>query len=68
MDGRIFRQHCDALVEEQTDATLEAKFREMAENAMPRASVDALIDAIWTVDRAENLEKLAQMMIFAPRG
>ncbi len=67
-DGRVFRKHCEALVDEQSDAVLEAKFREMAEEAMQRAAVDALIDAIWTVDRAPNLDNLAKMMTFAPRG
>jgi len=68
MDGRVLRRQCEALVEEQSDAALEAKFREMAEKAMPRASVDALVDAIWTIERAEHLEDLAQLMTFAPRG
>jgi 2-methylcitrate dehydratase len=66
-DGRVFSRQCDALTRELSDAELEAKFRDMAEGAMPRSQVEGLIEAIWNVDRAPTLERLASLMIF-PNG
>jgi 2-methylcitrate dehydratase PrpD len=44
-----------------TDAQLEAKLREHAAITAPAAAVDRLIDAVWTLDRADDAAAVARL-------
>ena len=50
-------------VTELTDEELETKFREMVERRFSKEETDRLIDAIWNVDKLENISELIQMTV-----
>jgi len=69
-DGRKLQKRVDALYgydgERMTDADLEKKFRDMAVRHMSESQIRRLFDAIWTVDRADNLTSLMRLTTFEP--
>ena len=49
-----------------TDIELEAKLRALAAYGWPAAAVDALIDAIWSIERTNDVGEI--MRLAAPRA
>ncbi|MFC2067189.1 MmgE/PrpD family protein [Chloroflexota bacterium] len=47
-----------------TDKELEYKFREMAAKRMSQQQVEKIIDAVWNVEKLDNMSKLAALMVF----
>lgn len=45
-----------------SDAALETKFRALASEALPPASVEALLAAVWRLDEAPNLDDLSHLI------
>lgn len=68
-DGRTFERRVDKLRgydgERLTDADLEAKFRDTTKRTIDEARMARIAEAVWTLDRAENLDGLAKLMAFA---
>jgi len=67
-DGRKLKKRVDTLYGydggRMTDEDLEKKFREMAIKHMSEAKIQKLFDAIWTVDRADDLTSLMKLTTF----
>ena len=67
-DGRVFEK----VLEEPyghssnpiSDAALEEKFREMADEHFKSSEVDRLVDAIWSADQMDDIGDLARMLVF----
>jgi 2-methylcitrate dehydratase len=53
------------LSQPKTDAEIEDKFRALAEGVLGAKRVDAVIDAIWQLDRAEDVSQIPPMLVFA---
>jgi 2-methylcitrate dehydratase PrpD len=64
-DGRTLTvevtQALGGLGRPMTDAQLEAKLREHAAITAPAAAVDRLIDAVWSLDRADDAAAVARL-------
>jgi 2-methylcitrate dehydratase PrpD len=64
-DGRTLTveitQALGSLGRPMSDAQLEAKLREHAASAATAAAVDRLIDAVWTLDRADDAAAAARL-------
>ena len=62
-DGRTIRKHVDhpvgSLERPLSDGQLEEKLRALSEGVLTDAQVNALIAAVWSLDRAENAGVLA---------
>jgi 2-methylcitrate dehydratase len=67
-DGRKFQKHIvvphgrgdDPL----TDGELEDKFREMAARYMDEEQIQKIFDAVWNVERLDDMDKLMRLMVF----
>lgn len=46
-----------------TDAALEAKFRSLAVEAVPEAQAEELLAAVWELDAAPDVRKVARLMM-----
>ena len=54
-------EHCrGAAARPMTDAELEQKFRDQAAGAIPEASMDALLEACWTLSRQHDVGDIAR--------
>lgn len=51
-----------------TDAALEAKFRSLAVEAVPEAQAEDLLAAVWELDAAPDIRKVAQLMMAGSIG
>ncbi len=47
-----------------TDKELEDKFKDMAVKRMGKAQARKVIDAVWNVEKLDNMSKLAALMVF----
>jgi 2-methylcitrate dehydratase len=64
-DGRKFQKRCDALIDHLSDAEVEAKFRDTTQKYLSASQIQHAFDVIWAIDKAENLDELAKVMVFA---
>lgn len=46
-----------------TDKDLEDKLRDAAADALPGADVEALIEAIWTLDESDDIARLTALAV-----
>lgn len=53
------------LSQPKTDAEIEDKFRALAEGVLGAKRVDAVIDAVWKLDGAEDVSRIPPMLVFA---
>jgi 2-methylcitrate dehydratase len=67
-DGRRFTKRCEGLGEVWSDERVEAKFLDTARRHIGERHARDIIDCVWTIDRAENLDKLAKLMVFRRNG
>ena len=44
-----------------SDAQLEDKFRALAEDVMPKAKVDRLLKALWSVEKVRSVSELSSL-------
>jgi 2-methylcitrate dehydratase PrpD len=63
-DGRKFQKRCDALIDQLSDAEVEAKFRDTTKRFLNQSQVQHAFDVIWSIDKADNLDELAKLMVF----
>ncbi len=65
-DGRalsIYIEHATGSPENpMTDAVLEAKYRDLAGEALPKARVEDLLGAVWELDKASDVGAVARLM------
>ena len=69
-DGRRFEKRVDVPHgtgnDPLTDEELEEKFSKMAADYYDQPKIRELLDLIWNMDKEENLDRLTQLMTFAP--
>ena len=70
-DGRKFEKHVvhphGTGDNPLTDQELEDKFRAMANRYMPEEQIKQIIDAIWNLERLDDMGSLMRLMIFPAR-
>ena len=53
------------LSQPKTDAEIEDKFRALAAGVLGAKRVDAVLDAVWKLDDAEDVSRIPPMLVFA---
>lgn len=70
-DGRKFKKHIvwphGYGADPMTDQEIEDKVREMALKHMSERQVKQIIDAVWSVDKLDDVNKLMKLMVFPTR-
>ena len=66
-DGRVLAEHVERATgsaeNPMTDRDLEAKFRALADGALPEAQVEALLGRCWAVAELEDVAELARLAV-----
>lgn len=66
-DGRMLAEHVEhatgSAESPMTDCDLEAKFRALADGALPEAQVEALLGRCWAVAELEDVAELARLAV-----
>ena len=59
----IYVEHATGSPENpMSDAALVAKYRSLAVDALPASQAEALLEAVWSLDSAPNVEQVARLM------
>jgi 2-methylcitrate dehydratase len=53
------------LSQSKTDAEIEEKFRALTESVLGEKRVDAVLDALWSIDRAEDVACIPPLLVIA---